>query len=36
MFATVLFSATFLLMSGVLLARRPLRAKLQRLLRRAR
>lgn len=36
MFAMILFSATFLVLSGVLIARQPLRAKLLPLLRRAR
>jgi hypothetical protein len=36
MFATIAFAAVFLALSGVLLAQRPLRAKLLPLLRRAR
>jgi len=36
MFANLAFAASFLIMSGILLARRSLRAKLQLLLRRAR
>ncbi len=36
MFATILFSALFLALSGALIARQPLRAKLLPLLRRAR
>jgi hypothetical protein len=36
MFATLIFAAVFLALSGLLLAQRPLRAKLLPLLRRAR